>query len=120
MDSSTLTAILVPSVLSVAVTVGNLLYNRARDEKRSKEKAWELAEKLTMAAIGENDRFLDANFAVETTLHFNLAYRAALLVRDNNEEGLRRLLQQFPAGKLHAPRYMPDHLESRDQSPEQD
>jgi len=119
MDKGTLMAILIPSVLSVAVTAGNVLHNVLKDKRRSKEKAWDLAEKLTLS-IQENHVFMNGDTVLNRVLCFNLAYRAALLVSENKEEEFLKLCQQFPSVKLFLQDYVPHPLTespSEDSSP---
>ena len=115
METNALIAILVSSFLSAAVTIGNVAFNYSKDKKRLREKAWELAEKLTLDASDKLGRSIDEGDAIELMLHFNLTYRAALLVAEGKEEELRKLCQQFPLAEAYVSRYMLHHSESTSQ-----
>lgn len=92
-DTQTLIAVLVPSILSVFVTVANMVFNHVRDGKKSKDRAWDLAEKFVLST---DEAHLDGMDVADRIMYFQLVYRAALLVAESKEGELRRLFSDNP------------------------
>lgn len=97
MDTKTLIAILVPSVLSIVLAIVNIVLSYLRDKTRKKEATWDAAVQQLIAAMKTDQGISPVTLSVKAQVrHFQFVYKALGCIVAEDDEGLNTLCREFP------------------------
>ena len=96
MDTNTLIAVLVPSVLSIVLATVNIFMAHRKDKTRKQELAWNTATQQLLALMEKNRVDPDPQDALERVRYFQFVYQALCCIAHEDSAKLQQLQEEAP------------------------